>query len=483
MAAKPSPSEILAIVDSLTLAEWCGFDTTKPSAPSTSVSSLEAFLTGLGLGPTEHFRILAALSPTDYAAGIAGIRFNGALPTLKERGAMALFHQTARRLCLLDDWPVIAPPALAATPPPPTGGGARALNQPSIQLGRVMDQKTGDEITYLAPAFVTSAYAEYLRVMEVMPSPQVDVTEEQLACMEFMISSNRPPYADFAVWQKYGTRCLRRNSFTGMIGQADGSYRTVEILGPASFEAWAESYEVLCTALIMLDVVRRPRLLAYRAHIQEMSQLHGPPGWALLYQAEVRCRQEWMEHLRIRLAQAHTSALSLGRSTDFRTDKPWDSVWHAAVEDEKFWKREFERPAGKLTNYLAGIEGDAPIQGGGSSSHSARPQPPQQQQLQQPQRGQNMQPNAAGWKTHDTSNPPVELCRGYQTAQCTIGTGSNRCGRNSDLCHRCAICLSAKHGAKRCDAGSGSKQKQQQQQQGNGKNRGATKKKGKKGAW
>ena len=81
-----------------------------------------------------------------------------------------------------------------------------------------MDQKTGDEITYLAPAFVTTAYAEYSRVMEIMPTPITDVTSEQLACMEFMLASNRPPYADFAVWQKYGTRGMSRNSFTGMMG-------------------------------------------------------------------------------------------------------------------------------------------------------------------------------------------------------------------------------------------------------------------------
>ena len=126
MAAKPTPSEISAIVDSLTLAEWCGFDTAKPTSPSTAVSSVEAFLTGLGLGPTEHFRILAAVSPSDYATGIAGITFNGASPSLKERGAMMLFHQTVRRLCLLEDWPAIAPPVLAATAPPPIAAGGNS---------------------------------------------------------------------------------------------------------------------------------------------------------------------------------------------------------------------------------------------------------------------------------------------------------------------------------------------------------------------
>ena len=265
MASKPSDTDLALIVDAGTLAEWCGFDTVTPTpslgGTSTPVSPLEAFLSGLGLGPTEHFRMMAALAPADYAAGVASITFNGVAPSLKERGAMMLFHQTARRLCLLEDWPAITPPTLPPPSAPPSSSGGKLLNLSSIQVGKVMDQETGDEITYLAPAFVQLAYARYLRVLEVMPSPVADVTAEHLACMDYMVKSHRPPYADFSVWQKYGTRCLRRHSFTGMMGQADGSYKTVEVLGPASFEAWCESYEVLSTALLMLDVVRRPRLL------------------------------------------------------------------------------------------------------------------------------------------------------------------------------------------------------------------------------
>ena len=159
---------------------------------------------------------------------------------------------------------------MSATPPASSSGG-KLLNLLSIQVGKVMDQKTGDEITYIAPDFVSKAYAQYLQVMEIMPPPASEVTAEQLACMEFMLKSHRPPYTDFSVWQKHGTRCLRRKSFTGMMGQADGTYKTVEILGPASFEAWCESYEVLCAALLMLDVVRRPRSMAHRTHFQELS--------------------------------------------------------------------------------------------------------------------------------------------------------------------------------------------------------------------
>ena len=454
MACKPSDAEILAIVDAQTLAEWCGFSTTvpPPTEPPTVpplVSSLEAFLVGIGLGPQEHYRVVAALATVDFNLYTVDVKFNGARPTLTERGAMLFFHQTARRLCLLEDWPSVALPPVATPSPPTASGSSRLLNLASIQVGKVLDQKIGDEITYVGDDFIQRAYACYMRVMEVMPSPAANVTTEQLTCMDFMLRSARPPYADFSVWGKHGTRSLRRNSFTGVLMQPDGSYKTVELLGPASFEAWAESYEVLCTALIMLDVVRRPRLIAYRVHIQELSELHGPICWPLVYQADVRCRQEWMEGIRLRLLLKHNSALAMGSTTDFRTDKPWDSVWHHAVEDTKFWTREFERPAGKLVNHLAGsrqvIDGDAAVEHHQQAAHNApRPSPPQQQQQQhQPS------PKGQGWKTKNAAGQ--ELCRGFQDGSCLIGKDNGSCGRDSRLRHQCALCLKERHGAMRCN--------------------------------
>ena len=196
--------------------------------------------------------------------------------------------------------------------------------------------------------------------------------------------------------------------------------------------------------------------------------MHGPSGWALLYQADVRCRQEWMDSIRTRLLLAHTTAIALHQPTTFRADKPWDSVWEAAIQDDKFWKREFERPAGKLDKFLMGVEGDAPIQGQrGASSHSP-PQQQQQRQQQQPPRQQQQQQRQqppqrpaygsqpASWRTHNDRDE--ELCRGFQDGSCNIGQGhSGQCGRDKRHRHQCAICLSSRHGATRCGPDKGGK--------------------------
>ena len=56
-------------------------------------------------------------------------------------------------------------------------------------------------------------------------------------------------------------------AFTGLVQGPGGTLRTVEILGPSTLTEWKESFDVLYTALIMVDAVRRPQLDAYRAKI------------------------------------------------------------------------------------------------------------------------------------------------------------------------------------------------------------------------
>ena len=105
-------------------------------------------------------------------------------------------------------------------------------------MNKILDQETNDEITYLSDDLVQRAYAQYARVMEIIPPPASDVTTEQLACMGVMVNRTfRQPYADFTVWGKHGTHSLRRNSSVGLPLQAVGTYKTLEILGPGSFEA------------------------------------------------------------------------------------------------------------------------------------------------------------------------------------------------------------------------------------------------------
>jgi hypothetical protein len=207
-----------------------------------------------------------------------------------------------------------------------------------------------------------------------------------------------------------------------------GTLHTIEILGPSSLEAWKESYDVLFTALIMLDVVRRPQLAAYRAKICALHAQYGPRCWALLYQADVRCRSEHMELVRFRLLSKHNAAMTAGNPTTFDTAHPWDATWGAAVMDADFWKEEFEVNALLILTGAARIAdtlgADAPTEGASSS--------------EMPKTPGKAQPKAQAAKGNAT-------CRNYNFGTCHGNTCPGGHGK-----HICSICGSPKHPAVDC---------------------------------
>jgi hypothetical protein len=226
-----------------------------------------------------------------------------------------------------------------------------------------------------------------------------------------------------------------------------GILHTVEILGPPSLAAWKENYDVLFSALIMLDLVRRPQLAAYRAKITAFHARYGPKCWALLYQADVRCRSELMDRLRFRLQALHNAALQCTppKATTFDPTRPWDSVWAAALADTEFWSEEFSHDALLIitgTTRAGDVLGDDAIVS--SASASAAQQPAERQH-----------PPTKPKKPTNTDKGP---CKAYNAGKCPGKTCSKGFGR-----HVCAICGNSDHGASNCtkqqDAGKGNKRK------------------------
>ena len=210
--------------------------------------------------------------------------------------------------------------------------------------------------------------------------------------------------------------------------------RSVEILGPPDLASWKESYDCLFTALIMLDAVRRPALAAYRAHICTLHAQYGPKCWALLYQADVRCRAEHMDRLRYVLLAKHNAALVAGKLTDLDVARPWDAVWAKAVTDTEFWESEFRRHALMIVTstmrIVDALGNDANVEGTGSASSAQQP-------TSQKPTVPNKQPAAR--QTNDS------VCRNFNAGSCP-GT-SCKAGHGK---HICSICTSPKHGAFNC---------------------------------
>ena len=78
-----------------------------------------------------------------------------------------------------------------------------------------------------------------------------------------MIKLGVVPYADFGLFGPYGNRMLEKVKLTGARLMPDGTVRTIEINGPASYALWSASWQIYQNTLIMLDAVDLRKLVAY----------------------------------------------------------------------------------------------------------------------------------------------------------------------------------------------------------------------------
>jgi hypothetical protein len=248
-------------------------------------------------------------------------------------------------------------------------------------------------------------------------------------------------------------------------------------LGPSSLTDWKESYDVLYTAMLMIDAVRRPQLEAYRAKISLLSAQYGEKCWALLYQADVRCRSEFMQRLKLKLESQHNADVIAGRLSTFDTQRPWNSVWDAAISGipaADFWDAEFKVSAlliaSQSSRPTAYLEGDADIAGSASAAPSHPVTRGQQPHAPKNPTGKaspapKPQPGVVK-KTQTNDNPPLHICKNFNHGTCT--GNAYQCPRG-DRVHVCWFCL-GRHPGTACTAtGTANKNVRWQPDDGGGK--------------
>ena len=235
------------------------------------------------------------------------------------------------------------------------------------QSGAVLDQRISEEITFLPNSELQKMRARYVDAFDEAPQANVACSNDQLAALNHVLLTGREPYADLAVWAPHGTRILKKSSLSGLNLMRDGTFQQVELFGPPNVEQWCANYDVLSTGCIMLGAVRRPNLAAYKRWICKLSACYGPSVWHLLYQTDVRCRQELMQAVFQELLAAHSAAVMAKTHTDFDPTRPWDAVWKRVLEMKDWWTDEFERPAGLIVTHVKGLNyglgGDVQIAG------------------------------------------------------------------------------------------------------------------------
>jgi len=330
-----------------------------------------AFLKVTGLQPSAHYNVLAYISEANFERAMDRWKIDGEPADLGAIGMATWAFHKARQLCHLEAPPSTATLTTPVVPPPATpatgqlSSNGQLLNVSTIKVSQVMDQRFGEEITYLPNAEIQKMRARYVDAYDEPPRAEIACNKEQLACLKHALDSGREPYADLAVWGPYATRLLKKASMSGLNIMRDGTFMTVELFGPPNIELWEGCYDVLATGCLMLGAVKRPRLAAYKRWIIKLATLYGPVVWHLLYQTDVRCRSELMQAVFQEMLAAHNAAVMSNTHTTFDVLNPWDSVWARVLEMKDWWIDEFERPAGlinsKVMSMNSVISGDVQI--------------------------------------------------------------------------------------------------------------------------
>ena len=104
-------------------------------------------------------------------------------------------------------------------------------------------------------------------------------------------------YVDFALWGSHNIRTARSFRFRGLAMGPGRVFVEIELKGPPSFEFWSPSWRVFQCGMISADAAIPPVLIAYRTMIKGFNITYGEKCWPLLYQTDVRFRQEYLPEL------------------------------------------------------------------------------------------------------------------------------------------------------------------------------------------
>eukprot|EP00435_Cladocopium_sp_Y103_P060722 s646_g22.t1 len=324
------------------------------------------------------------LKEADFAAILANWRIPTAgaaganrAPTLVETGQAQLMLRACQLVGgkgkTLEE---MAKAAASATPAPSLPAPAQSSSPVrKVKLTAVASQVDDTEVKVLSEADLVSMYAEYERVYGPGERPPKDCepTTEQISALAHLLDNGLPPFADFAIFGPYGHRIEKKLKLSGVAIGRDGVIRQVELQGPPNIGTWMASYNVLSTILVMRKAVDLGVLLKYRSHVERLHDRYSEKIWAILYQAETRCRLELMDRLRREAVAEHEAVTKAGGVSAFDPARPWNTAWQKATNHEVFWREEVIEPGMLILTKVAGlnemVEGDATVKGSAMASN------------------------------------------------------------------------------------------------------------------
>ena len=354
----------------------------------------------------------------------------------------------------------------------------------TVPICEVADTTMKREVLVMPMPEYHTLYRNFKKWALVDPKPEATPTPVQLSVLRAIINSGTS-YVDLALWGGHQGRSARAMRCEGLIPGPKGTQVRADFKGPPDFSTWKQCFTVYYVAMVMLEQVSPPWLLAYIDMIAEYDSLYSHRNWAFLYQTDVRFRSEHMPAMAMRESDRLEEAMKRQQTTEYNADKPWEYLWKLAADDsgsqESFWwYREFERKS-SIPDAHAGsrnIDGDARVAasihdhfatshnatntaehrgdtgggngggggkrrnnngggngGGGGGVPKALPPAAQPAILNSPM-------------TKTTGKKPKQICHGYNTGACK-GHDGQACPANPRLRHLCHWCGQS-HTALKC---------------------------------
>ena len=267
-----------------------------------------------------------------------------------------MFRVALQKFALPDANPLaVAQAAPAAAVAPPTTPSTPLTGKRKVKANTIIDQGDEMEITLLDAQAVEQGYRQLKEAKGGEPTYDAEPTPDQMSAMnERLITLDLEPYADFALFTPYGRRFQRQLKLKNWVMDKDGSYRPMDVPGPADYETWDACWRIYANCLLTIaksvtlpsgQTVRKAVMtVAALEHYQECFRklvASLPECWHLCAVAEDRCRGEHFPRLRRLLREKH----SKGTFTDYDDNCPWISVMMVAADDDKFWDEQVRRPA------------------------------------------------------------------------------------------------------------------------------------------
>jgi hypothetical protein len=466
MAADPTDAELITFATMATVVDWAGLlgDKTDANTPAGS------FLAMLGAVPTTHPRTIGSIPSADFVHLVdtwtIGVG-QGIAPTPVQRAQALLIGRAARIKAGFQMTLIAAAKAAAAPPAPPPPAQVGAVPADSIKLSLVTNQADDRLAPKLNTAELDACYANYRTVFDDYPTVDNEANADQLGAFKYLLDHDEI-YVDFAVFGPHAIRIKHKLKMRGMSMDASGHLIPVQINGPPTFYLWSKCFGTLLTCLVSHNAAALGAIEAYKSWIQEYNDRYGSTCWHVIYQADVRMRQEQLERVRRRLTDAHAAALRAGGTTAFDPTRPWKLAFSTCLLETAWWKKEVEDPcmllltktaslgtllgedalverAGQTSGVsstdgareLGGGVGGVRLRSSTGGAGSDRPPPKERKRTHNVQGGFYMSNRAGG-----------ALCPDFQYDTCQ-GKVSNlgRCPKGS---HQCSRCLGKDHGSGSC---------------------------------